>query len=69
MNQTTFPDTLDILLLDGRLITMAEAGPYGIIDRGALGIKDGRIAWLGPQTDLPPDVEDRSRITHRLNNA
>jgi imidazolonepropionase len=46
--------TWDSLLTNVNLATMAEGGaPYGAIERGALAISDGRIAWLGAAVDLP----------------
>ncbi|HEY0178345.1 MAG TPA: imidazolonepropionase [Dokdonella sp.] len=49
----------DGLLLDCRLATMAGGDDaYGTVERGALGWKDGRIAYVGAQADLPgaPDA-------------
>jgi len=49
----------DGLLLDCRLASMAQNGtPFGLIDRAALGWKDGRIAYAGAQSALPgaPDA-------------
>lgn len=43
---------MDLLLTDARIATMS-GDDYGVIDDGAVGISDGRIAWLGPQSDLP----------------
>ncbi len=43
----------DSLWLDIDLATMAPTGPYGTIRDGALGILDGRIAWVGARADLP----------------
>ena len=46
---------MDLLLTNLRIATMA--GPdYGVIEDAAIAIEDGRIAWLGPQADLP-DIE------------
>ncbi|MFG3756716.1 hypothetical protein ACGE32_30755, partial [Klebsiella pneumoniae] len=44
----------DKIWLDARLVTVnpAAAG-LGIIERGAIAAKDGRIAYVGPQADLP----------------
>jgi imidazolonepropionase len=43
------------LWLNAGLATMRRDGePYGAIPRGALAIRDGRIAWVGPEADLPP---------------
>ncbi|SEA04804.1 imidazolonepropionase [Alkalimonas amylolytica] len=44
----------DAVWLNANLATMqTELGPYGAIENGALAVKDGRIAWLGPQSALP----------------
>ena len=44
------------LLTNVRLATMRDAEGYGIVQDGALGIRDGAIAWLGARSDLPQDV-------------
>jgi len=45
---------VDRLWTNGRLATLAEgAGPYGAIEPGAIAARDGRIAWVGPQAELP----------------
>ncbi|HEV2568195.1 imidazolonepropionase [Sphingomonas sp.] len=45
----------DRLWVNVRLATMTDgAAPYGAIDRGALAVADGRIAIVGPASDLPP---------------
>lgn len=48
-------DRWDLLLTDARIATMRGGAPdpYGAIDGGALAIRDGRIAWVGPGADLP----------------
>lgn len=44
----------ELLLTDARIATMRPGGePYGIIQKAALAIADGRIAWIGPQKDQP----------------
>ena len=36
--------------------TMAEGGkPFGLIEAGAVAVRDGRIAWVGPAADLLAD--------------
>lgn len=43
----------DGLVVNARLVTLdAEAG-YGIIEDGALGWRDGRLAYVGPRSGLP----------------
>ena len=41
----------DLLLTNGRLATMAGDG-YGVIEKGAIAIAGGRIAWVGPGAAL-----------------
>ena len=43
---------MDLLLTDARIATMTGPG-YGVIEDGAIAIEDGRIAWVGAQSDLP----------------
>jgi imidazolonepropionase len=44
----------DLLLTDARLATMhPEAVGYGVIEDGAIAVRAGTIAWLGPARDLP----------------
>lgn len=47
----------DSLWCNVRLATMTDRQSYGEILDGALAIKDGRIAWLGQQSDLPRDYQ------------
>jgi len=46
---------LDLLVTDARLATMATglAGPYGAIEKGAIGVKGGRIAYVGEAASAP----------------
>ena len=44
----------DTTLVNARIATMRPGGdPYGLIEGGAIAINEGRIAWVGPQQDLP----------------
>lgn len=45
----------DRLFINATLATMADGAnaPYGLIADGALAIKEGRVAYAGPQRDLP----------------
>lgn len=52
----------DILYTNAHLATMAVNGvAYGAIENGAIGAKDGKIAWLGPMAELPGKPEKISR--------
>jgi imidazolonepropionase len=46
---------LDILLTDARIATMdlQVPGPYGAILNGAVGVKGGRVAYVGPAAGAP----------------
>jgi len=43
----------DSLWLNVHLATMPDGSSYGEIRNAAIAVKDGLIAWLGPQADLP----------------
>ena len=47
----------DRLLLNATLATFAGDAPYGLIERGALALNHGRIAWIG-RMDALPDAPD-----------
>ncbi len=46
---------LDTLFINANLATMDPNidAPYGAIEDGAVGVKDGRIVWVGRMADLP----------------
>ena len=45
---------MDGLIAGGTVATMAPSGErYGRIDDGAVAIRDGRIAWVGPRAAVP----------------
>ena len=53
----------DLLLTDARIATMRAGAPdaYGAIEDGALAIREGRIAWVGPASGLPVHETQRTR--------
>jgi imidazolonepropionase len=51
---------MDLVLTDAKLATMA-GDDYGVIVDGALAVKDRKIAWLGPQAELPNEPARRTR--------
>ena len=54
----------DAVWLDVNLATVpAGAGPYGIIEYGAVAVRDGRIAWVGPHVELDPELA-RAAVQH-----
>jgi imidazolonepropionase len=57
----------DTLWIDCNIATMAPGGAgYGAITNGALGVKDGRIAFVGKRVDLP---NEDARETRRCDGA
>ncbi len=57
----------DTLLVDCRAATMVAGGvAYGAIEAAAVGIRDGRIAWIGPEADLPDDAASAHTDVQRL---
>jgi imidazolonepropionase len=53
----------DALWINAHLATMSPGGrPYGSIERGALAAKDGLIAWLGRECDLPQNGSPARRV-------
>jgi imidazolonepropionase len=53
----------DKIWLDARLATLVPGRPeFGIVERGAVAAKDGRIAFAGPAADLPTGWDARHRV-------
>lgn len=47
------------LLTNAGLATFADIdAPYGLVERGALALEDGVIAWASAEADLPPEFAD-----------
>ncbi|MBA4207021.1 imidazolonepropionase [Pannonibacter phragmitetus] len=49
------------LLSNARLVTLPETGGYGLVEHGAVAIRDGRIEWVGLEADLPAAFSGRTR--------
>ena len=57
----------DSLWTGGHLATMAAGGRgYGVIENGALGVKNGRIAWIGPAGKLPLGAAEGAAVVEDL---
>jgi len=54
----------DIIWVNG-LIATCEQG-YGLIEHGAIAVKNGKIAWIGSAKDLPAKPEDLAGEVHDL---
>lgn len=59
----------DLLLTGCRAATMSAGAPYGAIADAAIGIAGGRIAWIGPRTDLKGTPRDLARDVRDLGGA
>jgi imidazolonepropionase len=53
--------TFDTIWLDARLATMSGPG-LGIVERGAVAAKGGRIAFAGSMADLPSGWDAKTRV-------
>lgn len=48
----------DSLWINSTIATMNTGGaPYGLIEKGAIGVKEGKIIWVGSMEDLPDKPE------------
>ncbi|MBX6323550.1 MAG: imidazolonepropionase [Rhodospirillaceae bacterium] len=56
----------DGLWLNGNLATMAGPEPYGAVENGAIGVRDGRIVWVGPADALPGRPETLAAAVHDI---
>ena len=45
-------EAVDVLYANARVATLADG--YGIIEDGAVAVRGGRIAWVGPRAGAPP---------------
>ena len=62
----------DLLLTGGHAATLcANESDYGVIEDVAVAISDGKLAWIGPESDLPggDPTETRSLSGHWLTPA
>ena len=54
---------------NARLATMTGNTPWGWIDRGALLVRDGHFAWVGPEAELPRSLLTDVAADHDLGGA
>jgi imidazolonepropionase len=47
----------DVLFTNVHLATMADGSSYCEVRDAAIAVKDGRIAWLGPQAEMPAGAQ------------
>ncbi|MGH8157008.1 MAG: imidazolonepropionase [Rhodanobacter sp.] len=65
MNETRW----DRLLLNATLATFAGDEPYGLIERGAIALHHGRIAWVGRMDALPDAPHTLALTVESLDGA
>lgn len=58
----------DGLLLGATLATLADDAGYGLVERGALGWRDGVIVYAGSQAGLPEDIEARTDLVIEMDD-
>jgi imidazolonepropionase len=46
-----------MLLINATLATMDGAPAYGLVEKGAVAIRAGRVAWAGPASELPGEFK------------
>ena len=54
-----------MLLTNATLATMTGGARHGLVERGAVAVEGGRIAWAGPMADLPAEHAAREAIDLR----
>jgi len=59
----------DSLWTNCHLATMAGSREYGMVQDGALGVRDGHIAWVGPAEELPEDAQASASLVEDLSGA
>jgi imidazolonepropionase len=56
----------DALWRNGTLAAMTTGTPFGSIERGAIAVEAGRIAWIGPEAALPGPPATLAHAVHDL---
>lgn len=59
----------DLLLINAAIASMRKGAAYGLIGCGAVGVKDGRIAWVGERNDLPGAPDALAQDVHDIDGA
>lgn len=54
------------VLRHARLVTLADPSGWGLLDDGAIVVRDGRIAWLGPDAQLLSGAMTQGAAEHDL---
>src|SRR5262245_1471927 len=56
----------DALWCNGKLATMTDGSPFGLIEKGAVAAEGGRITWVGAESALPGAPASCARVVHDL---
>jgi imidazolonepropionase len=62
-------DMWDSIFVDCHLATFASTEPYGAVRDGAIGVADGRLAFVGPRATLTAAPERLAQTVHHLGGA
>lgn len=55
-----------MLLRNATIATMRDGAPYGLLRQAALWVKDGRVEWVGPDTECPAEAGEGEDMQGRL---
>lgn len=55
--------------MNATLASFVGDAPYGLIERGAIAVQHGRIAWIGPVDALPDAPETLAKTVERVDGA
>jgi len=52
----------EFVVVNVALATMQPGAPYGAVRDGALAVRNGQIAWVGPRSELPQPLRTRTEL-------
>jgi len=52
----------EFVVVNVALATMQPGAPYGAVRDGALAVRNGQIAWIGPRSELPQPLRTRTEL-------
>jgi imidazolonepropionase len=56
----------DVLIRNATVATMTRGAPYGLVEAGAVLVRDGRVAWVGPDAEAPAAGGEVMQLDGRL---
>ncbi len=54
---------------NARLATLADPTDWGLVDQGALVVRNDQLIWVGPQSQLPTELRQQVSAQHDLGGA